>query len=188
MLLQLGQIVEGVSLVQFAGVDQDHEQVSHAGAVLGLVEVGVLAMQDRLLEGAFGHIIVEWCSRFSQEQSQRLPVLEHVGDRLAQTAVGFDVVLLDLFGQPAFELGHLRAAFGLMELQPLFRRHSLMVGLGIILVDILEDLQDIKALFGEVRRHIDKMPPSMGQAVGHDGLESITHLDGPIKLRCTLPQ
>jgi len=39
-------------------VDQAYKQVPHAGAVLSLVEVGVLAVQDRLLEGAFADVVV----------------------------------------------------------------------------------------------------------------------------------
>jgi hypothetical protein len=38
-------------------VDQAHEQVSHAGSILGLVEVGILAVQDRLFEGSLAHIV-----------------------------------------------------------------------------------------------------------------------------------
>ena len=121
MLLQFGEILEGVDLVQLAGVDQTHEQVSHAGPILGLVEAGVLAMQDRLLQGLFANIVVERCSGVPEEEGQRIAMLEHVGGCLAQTAVGFELVLLYLFGQRALDLGHLRAAFGLTPPQPLFR-------------------------------------------------------------------
>jgi hypothetical protein len=41
VLLQFGEVVEGIDVVEFAGVDQAHEQVAHAGAVLGLIEMGV---------------------------------------------------------------------------------------------------------------------------------------------------
>ncbi len=59
MLLQFGQVVEGIDAVQFAGVDQAHEQVADAGAVLGLVEVGIFAMKDGLLEGLFADVVVQ---------------------------------------------------------------------------------------------------------------------------------
>ena len=36
VLEQLGQVVEGIDAVQFAGVDQAHEQVPHVGPVFGL--------------------------------------------------------------------------------------------------------------------------------------------------------
>ena len=58
MLLQFGEVVEGVNIVEFAGVDQAHEQVAHAGTVLGLVEVGVFAVENRLFEGAFANIVM----------------------------------------------------------------------------------------------------------------------------------
>jgi len=164
VLLQFGEILEGVELVQLAGMDQTHEQVSHAGPILSLVEVGVLAMQDHLLQGLFTNIVVERCSGVPEEEGQRLPMLTHIGDRLAQAAVGLDLALLDVLGQPALELGHLRAALGLMPVQPLFGREAPAPGLGIILVNILEDLQDIEALVGEVRRHLDKTPASVCQA------------------------
>jgi hypothetical protein len=58
VLEQLGQVVERVDVVQFAGVDQAHEQIPHAGAIFRLVEVGILAMQNRLFQSLFTYIIV----------------------------------------------------------------------------------------------------------------------------------
>src|SRR6476661_5955517 len=49
--LQLGQVVERVCLVQLARVDQTHKQVANTSPIAGLVEQGVLAVQDRLLQG-----------------------------------------------------------------------------------------------------------------------------------------
>ena len=46
---QFGQVIEWIDLVQFAGMDQAHEQIAHSGAVQGLVEERVLAIQNRLL-------------------------------------------------------------------------------------------------------------------------------------------
>lgn len=57
MFLEFGEIVKRIDLVQFAGVDQAHKQISHVGPVLGFVEVGILAVQDRFLEGSFTHIV-----------------------------------------------------------------------------------------------------------------------------------
>ena len=36
--LQLGQIVERIGPIQFAGVDQTHEQIADSGAIQRLVE------------------------------------------------------------------------------------------------------------------------------------------------------
>ena len=44
--LQLGEIVERIGSVQFAGVDQTHEQIADPGAVHGLVEECVFAITE----------------------------------------------------------------------------------------------------------------------------------------------
>ena len=111
-----------------------------------------------------------------KEQRQLLPVREHVVDRLTQAAVRLDLSWLALLGEPSGQFLHLRAAFFLMKMEPLFIRHLLTFGLGIILVDFLEDLEDIQTLLGEVIRHIDKLPPSVQQAVAHDGIEFSGHV------------
>ena len=113
-----------------------------------------------------------------QEQRQLLPVREHIADRLAEAAVRLDLSLLKLLREPSGQFLHLRAAFFLMELQSLLIRHLLTFGLGIIRVDLLEDLEDIKTLLGEVMRHIDKLPASVQQAVAYDGIELSGHVAG----------
>jgi len=42
VFLQLGEVVEGIGVVQFTGVDQTHVQVTHLGTVLGLIEQTIL--------------------------------------------------------------------------------------------------------------------------------------------------
>ena len=71
-------------------MDKAHEQIAHAGPVPGLVEVGILAVQDRFLEGPLTNIVIKRGSGLTKEQRQLVPVLEHVADRLAQAAVGLD--------------------------------------------------------------------------------------------------
>ena len=46
VLLQLGQIVEGMAGTELAGVDEAHKEVAHAGAVLGLIEQRSFAMGE----------------------------------------------------------------------------------------------------------------------------------------------
>src|SRR5215831_4904132 len=51
---QLRQIVEWIDLVQLAGVDQAHEQITHTRSIHRLIEERVFAMQDRFLQDSFG--------------------------------------------------------------------------------------------------------------------------------------
>ena len=55
--MQGDEIVERIRIVQFGRVNQTHEDVTDPGAVLGLVEVSVLPVQDRLLQGALTDIM-----------------------------------------------------------------------------------------------------------------------------------
>ena len=59
--LQLGEIVERVGSIQFAGMDQTHEQIAYPGAVQRLIEERVLAMQDRFLQGTLD-VVVDRCA------------------------------------------------------------------------------------------------------------------------------
>lgn len=47
VFLHLGEIVEGIGAVQFAGVDQTHKQVAHSSTVLGLIEQAILPTTER---------------------------------------------------------------------------------------------------------------------------------------------
>ena len=38
VFLQFDQVLEGIDAVQFASMDQAHEQIPHLGTVLGLIE------------------------------------------------------------------------------------------------------------------------------------------------------
>ena len=87
MPLQLGEIVEGIGAIQFAGMDQAHEQIADVSAVFGFIEQGVLAVKDRPLQTSFADVVVQRCAGLAQKQGQPVPVLEQVGDRLAQTGV-----------------------------------------------------------------------------------------------------
>ncbi len=100
MALQFGEVVEGVHLVQPAGVDQCHEQIAHVGAVHGPVEQGILAMENRLLQGPLADIVVQGRARVPEEQGQGVPVGQQVLHRLAQTGVGLRALLLKLLVQP----------------------------------------------------------------------------------------
>ena len=53
MLLQGGEVCEGIDLIQFTGVDQAHEHVTHLGPIGILVEVSVLAVKNSLFQSPF---------------------------------------------------------------------------------------------------------------------------------------
>jgi len=194
--LQFGQVIEGVGPAQFAGVDQAHEQVADVGAVGRLVEQRVLAVQDGPLQGAFAQIVIQGRPGHSQEQRQPFPVLEDVRDRPAQPRVGLDQPLVELPRQPGAECFHRRTALGLVKLQARLRRQVPLSGDGVVAVDHRQGLQHVAALLGKMLRHLDKLPPPVGQAVGHDRFqlggqvprERVAHLDRRGQLRRSLGQ
>ena len=53
MLLQFGQVVEGIGIAEVARVDEAHEEVAYVSPVLGLVEECVFAVEHRFLQGSF---------------------------------------------------------------------------------------------------------------------------------------
>ena len=55
--LQLGQVVERIGAVELAGMNQAHEQITDPGAVQGLIEECVLAIQDGFLQRALDDIM-----------------------------------------------------------------------------------------------------------------------------------
>jgi len=54
---QLRQVVERIDLIQFAGVDQAHEEVAHARSGHRFVEERILTMQDGFLQHSFGDVM-----------------------------------------------------------------------------------------------------------------------------------
>jgi hypothetical protein len=46
--LQFGEVVEGIDGVQFAGVDEVHEQIAYLGAVLGPIEQRILPATENV--------------------------------------------------------------------------------------------------------------------------------------------
>ena len=65
---------------------------------------------------------------------------------------------------------HYRRASFLVKPQPLIRRQATIASFGIMAVHLAEHLQHIAAFAREVLHHIDKLPASMRQAVGQEGL------------------
>jgi len=97
VLLQFGQVVEGIGSAELARVDEAHEEVAYVSPVLGLVEECVFAVEDRFLQGSFAQIIIQRGPRLPQKQSQLGPMILHVADGLCQAAVGLHSPLRKLF-------------------------------------------------------------------------------------------
>ncbi len=58
MFLKGRQVIEGIDMLQIAGVDQAHEHVADEGAVLGLIKVSIFAIQNSLFQGPFHNVII----------------------------------------------------------------------------------------------------------------------------------
>ena len=86
--LQFGRVVERVHAIEFAGVNQTHEQIAHHGSVRRLVEEGVLAIQNSFLQSTFAKVVIEWRPLFSEEQREWLPVVQQIGIALPSPEFG----------------------------------------------------------------------------------------------------
>ena len=58
-------------------------------------------MKHGFLQRTLDQIVVDGCPRYSQEESEFLPVFQQIGDRLAQTGVRFDFPVLELGIRPS---------------------------------------------------------------------------------------
>ena len=72
---QLGEIVERVGSVQFAGMDQTHEQVADSGAVQRPVKQRIPSVQNSFLQRTLNDVVVDGRARLSQEKRQLRPVI-----------------------------------------------------------------------------------------------------------------
>ena len=78
MAEEFGEMIEGVRLIELAGVDQAHEHVADAGPVLRAIEKRILAMADRFFQSPLADVIVQRGSGFVQKERQLLPVFEQI--------------------------------------------------------------------------------------------------------------
>lgn len=116
-------------------------------------------------------------------------MVEHIVDRLAQTGIGFDLLLSKLLFQPLVQIFHQRAAVVLMKTQAMLRRHALRGGNRVKMVDLPQCFQDVLTFIGKVVGHLDKIPSAVRETICQQGLEllggiarqGVTHLDRWIK-------
>jgi len=73
VFLQLAEVLEGIDAVQFARVDQAHEQIAHLGAVLGLIEQTIFSVQNAFLQGSLDEVGIQRRAGFAEEQRQPMP-------------------------------------------------------------------------------------------------------------------
>ena len=119
--LQLGEVVEGIGAVQFAGVDQTHEQIAHLGAVRGLIEQTVLSMKNAFLQGPLDDVRVQGRAGLVKEEGQPIPPLQTVRDRFAQSRVGLHFLFCELGLEPGMQSVHHGRAVLLMKAQSRLR-------------------------------------------------------------------
>src|SRR5580704_9563740 len=67
MTEQLRQIVERIDLIQFAGVNQAHEEVAHPRSVHRLIEQRILSMKNRFLQSALNYVVIQRGTLLPQE-------------------------------------------------------------------------------------------------------------------------
>jgi hypothetical protein len=65
-----------VDLVQFAGVDQTHEEIAHPCPVQRLIEERILTMQNSFLQCSCDDVVVERGALLTQEEGQSRPVFQ----------------------------------------------------------------------------------------------------------------
>ena len=102
--LELGEVVEGILAGKATRVDEAHEAVADLSPVLGLVEEAVVAVDHCLAEGRLANIVIEGGPGHLEEKGKLLPVIQRIGDRLAEARVGLDLPLLDFCYEPSVEL------------------------------------------------------------------------------------
>ena len=166
VLLEGGEVVEGVGFAESASVDDGHEDVADSCAVFGFIEEGVLAVEDGHFEGSFADVVVERGAGLAQEEGEFLPVIEHVVHGFAEAAVGLDLAGVEFLFHPLFECFHDGLAVLLVMLKPLLGGHVLLFGFTVVSVNVPQVFEDAAAVFWEVIDYFDEVAAAVGIAVG----------------------
>ncbi len=177
-------------------MNEAHEHVTDSGTVLSFIEKRVFPEENSHLQSSFADIVIQGSSRFPQEESQRIPPFEHVGDGISKAAIGFDSFLIKLGLHPLVQTVHDRTTFFLMEIQPLLRRHSPLLCQSIVAVDRAEFADDVSTFVGEILKDVGEVASSMAEAIAEDGLKRlreiagkpVAHLDGRRQIRESFAQ
>lgn len=89
--------MEWVDAVESTSVNETHKQITDVCPMFGLKKQRILAMEDSPFEGLFADVIIQRRPRNPQEEGQRLPMLEHIGDGLSHGGIGLDLSFIELF-------------------------------------------------------------------------------------------
>ena len=85
VLLKSNEVIKRIDFGQVAGMDYAHEQIPELGTVFGLLKQSIFPMQYGFFQGPFADVIVKGRISYPQKGRQRLPVLEHVCNCLAES-------------------------------------------------------------------------------------------------------
>ena len=88
-----------------------------------------------------------------------------IGDGFAEAAVGFHKATVALLPQPPLERLHDRTTIGLVVRQTLRRAHLLDARLVVVVKDLLEALEDHRALLRKNVFQFAELAPAMGETV-----------------------
>lgn len=119
--LKIGDIVERVDIVELAGMDQAHEQITNVSSMLCFVKQGVFPMHDSPFEYLLTQIVIQRSAGNLQKHGQLSPVLDHVRTCFANGGIRLNLFLLQLLMEPLLKIVHQRAAFFLMQYETQFR-------------------------------------------------------------------
>jgi len=75
--IEVRQVIEWIGHAELARSDQAHQRITNPGSFSRSIKEGIFAVKYRFFECPFTNVVIKGCSRFSQEQRQRLPMVEY---------------------------------------------------------------------------------------------------------------
>src|SRR5690348_13720580 len=66
--LPLGERVERMGAVPFAGRNQTQEQIARQGPILTFIKQRILSVQNHLLPRALANVRIQWCATLTEKQ------------------------------------------------------------------------------------------------------------------------
>ena len=144
--LKLGEVVEGILVVELGGVDQGHVDVADASAALAPIEERGFSKFDGHFESTLTNVVVEWGSWETEKDGKFVPPLEKVIEGISQARVGLDELVGELGRHPFLELVHDGSAVPLVGAQSLVAYDASFFAIVVDLVDEGEPVEEKEAL------------------------------------------